>query len=139
MKITHIAIALFTLSLVSCKKYQEDGPLEYLVEQDVFDSTDKNGTLAQLYLNDIYANMPTGFNRIDGNLLDAATDDAMPSQTGTTIENIINGRISNAVTNPDGAWSKNYTGIRKVNLFLKKLTLYPSHLIFLSGKLRPGF
>jgi starch-binding outer membrane protein, SusD/RagB family len=127
MKIVSIIAitAITSVSLFSCKKYQDNGPLEYLVERDVFDSTDKNGTLAQQFLNDIYANMPTGFNRIDGNLLDAATDDAMPSQNGTTVDNIAYARISSAVSHPDGAWSKNYTGIRKVNMFLNKIDIVP--------------
>jgi hypothetical protein len=124
MRIIYIAICA-TLTLAGCKKYQDNGPLEYLTENDIFNPLDKNGTRAQQFLNDIYANMPTGFNRIDGNFLDAATDDAMPSQEGTNVENITYARISSVVTNPDGAWGKNYTGIHDVNLFLKKIDIVP--------------
>ena len=114
---------LVALSVAGCKKY-ENGPLENFTEEIIFDPLDQNGLNAQQFLANIYAEMPTGFNRIGGDLLDAATDDAMPSRFGTTIQSIIQGNLTNA-SHPDGAWSKYYGGIRKVNLFLSKIDIVP--------------
>lgn len=124
MKKLYIIISAMAI-LGACKKYQDNGPLEYLVESDIFNPADSNAVRAQQFLNNIYANMPNGFNRIDGNFLDAATDDALPSQDGTNIENIGYARISSVVTHPDGAWNKYYSGIHDANLFLKNIDIVP--------------
>lgn len=121
-----IYIGLFAvLVLLGCKKYQQDGPLENLTEDMVFDPNDKNGFYAEQYLNNLYSTLPGGFNRVGGDFLDAATDDAMPSRDGTEIENISQGRISSVISNPDGAWFDHYQTIRKVNVFLKRIDVVP--------------
>ncbi|WP_160710817.1 RagB/SusD family nutrient uptake outer membrane protein [Chitinophaga solisilvae] len=120
------------LAFTACKKpVQEEGPLEMLDEDYIFDPVDKNGNYSEQFLSDIYAQMPQGFNRIGGGftgagsaILDAATDDAVPSQNGGNIDNLIYGRLD-AVFNPDDAWGKNYTAIRKVNVFLAKVDRVP--------------
>jgi hypothetical protein len=116
--------AAVLLIYTGCSKFNDAGPLENLTESNVFDPTDQNGFYAEQYLNDIYAGLPNGFNRIDGNLIDAATDDAVPSQEGSDIDQITKGFISIS-SNPDDAWAKNYAGIRKVNLFLNKIDVVP--------------
>lgn len=123
MKRYSIGIALM-LVMAGCSKMQDAGPLNNLTEGLVFDSTDKNGYYAEQYVNDIYASLPNGFNRIDGNLLDAATDDAVTSQDGTNIDFFTKGFINSSL-NPDDAWFKNYAGIRKVNLLLAKIDVVP--------------
>lgn len=90
----------------------------------VFDSLDKNGTNAQLYLNNIYADMPKGFNRIDNDMLETATDDAMPSRPGTNINIFIKANLNNS-NNPDDSWTQNYASIRKVNIFLAQVGIVP--------------
>lgn len=121
-----VYIGLFAVMvLLGCKKYQQDGPLENLTDKLVFDPLDKNGIYAEQYLNNIYSTLPGGFNRISGDLLDAATDDAMPSREGTEIETISQGRISSVISNPDGSWATNYITIRKVNVFLKNIDVVP--------------
>lgn len=122
------AVLFFT----ACKKpVTEEGPLESLNEDYIFDPVDKNGNYSEQFLSDIYSQMPSGFNRIGGGftgagaaILDAATDDAVPSQNGGNIDNLIYGRLD-AVSNPDDAWAKNYTAIRKVNVFLGKVDRVP--------------
>src|SRR5690606_17675897 len=83
-----------------------------------------SGAYSEQFLHDIYSIMPDGFNRVDGNFLDAATDDAVPMQAGTQIDALSKGYLS-ASNNPDDAWSKNYEGIRKVNLYLQKIDIVP--------------
>jgi hypothetical protein len=122
MKYYLLTILAITL-LAGCRKNNE-GPVENYTEEYVFDPLDVNGIAAQQVLANIYADMPTGFNRIGGDVLDAATDDAMPSRNGTSIQTIISGNVTSS-SNPDDAWAKNYTGIRKVNLFLSKVGVVP--------------
>lgn len=118
-------IFVFALFTAACKKNVENQPLDQLTEGLVFDPADSIGTYTLQYLTDIYANsIPNGFNRIGGNLLDAATDDAIASQEGTSIENLSKGMI-NSGSNPDDAWAKNYTNIQKVNRFLAKVDVVP--------------
>lgn len=125
MKNLYIACiaAILSISFTACSK-SEDGPLERITDDYAFDPSDKNGRYAEMYLNDIYSVLPDGFNRIDGNFLDAATDDAISSQAGTGIDIFTKGFLT-ASNNPDDAWSKNYEGIRKVNLFLNKIDIVP--------------
>ncbi|MDQ8005316.1 MAG: RagB/SusD family nutrient uptake outer membrane protein [Pedobacter sp.] len=115
--------ACTALSFIGCAKI-EDGPLERLTENYVFDPTDRNGFYAEQFLNNIYSILPNGYNRVGGDLLDAATDDAMPSRDGVSIERFTTSSLS-ALSNPDDAWGKNYEGIRKVNIFLKNIDIVP--------------
>lgn len=119
-----LLIAVMTaLSLVGCTKI-EDGPLERITENYVFDPTDKNGFYVEQFLNNIYSILPSGYNRVGGDLLDAATDDAMPSRNAVSIERFTTSSLS-ALSNPDDAWAKNYEGIRKANIFLKNIDIVP--------------
>lgn len=122
MKKLFIAV-IAVLSLAGCAKI-EDGPLEKITEGYVFDPTDKNGFYAEQFLNNIYSILPNGYNRVGGDLLDAATDDAIPSRDGVDIERFTTSSLS-ALSNPDNQWSKYYEGIRKVNIFLANIDVVP--------------
>lgn len=124
MKKIYIGL-LAVLVLLGCKKYQENGPLENLTEDLVFDPLDKNGYYAEQYLNGIYSTLPMGFNRVGVDFLDAATDDAIGSTDGNAIEIISKGRISSVLISPDGSWTSSYATIRKANLFLNKIDVVP--------------
>ncbi len=116
------AFALF--ASVGCNKNLEEGPLENLDSSFIWDPVDKNGTYAEQYLNDIYGNMPNGWNRIGNSMLDAATDDAVPSQRNSTIDDLRFGRMD-PFGNPDDVWNSRYTSIRKVNVFLAQVDKVP--------------
>ncbi len=90
----------------------------------MWDVNDKNGQLSAFFLNYAYSYLPTGFNRIDGDFLDAATDDAIPSRINTAAESYTNGRIS-VMNNPDPYWARSYEGIRHVNVFLANIDEVP--------------
>jgi hypothetical protein len=122
-----LIIFVAAITLLGCKK-ENLGPVEQYTQGNVFDSLDKNGINAQLYLNNIYADLPTGFNRIDNDLLDAATDDAMPSRNGSNIQIFIKSNLTNN-NNPDDSWSKDYNSIQKVNLFLSQVGVVPVPLL----------
>jgi hypothetical protein len=101
----------------ACTKSLEDKPLELVTEQYLWDPTDSLGTNAGYFLDNIYAQLPNGYDRIGGDLLDAATDDAVPSRDGTSIATFTNGGYT-PFTNPDDSWASNYASIRMCNLFV---------------------
>ena len=110
-------LILMAFTYTSCQKL-EDWPMELITEEYLWDEKDSLGTNASYFLNTIYGEMPTGFNRIGGNLLCAATDDAVPSADNATVSRITNGGYS-PINNPDDSWNANYASIRKCNLFLQ--------------------
>ncbi|TDG37679.1 RagB/SusD family nutrient uptake outer membrane protein [Pedobacter changchengzhani] len=115
----YILFILLSASLLisACQKV-EDRPFEKITEDYVWDSKDSLGINASYFLNDIYADIPTGYNRIDGNVLATATDDAVPSADNTSISKFTNGGYT-ATVNADNAWQSNYASIRKCNLFVQ--------------------
>jgi len=72
------------------------------------------------FLNNIYNNLPDGYSRFNGAMLAAATDEAVCSYSGATVQ-LFNKNAINATTNPDDAWDTMYRGIRACNVFLKEL------------------
>jgi hypothetical protein len=115
-----ICIAALLFSVTSCKKMVESGPLEFTTVDNVFDPQDSVGLYTEQFLNNIYASLPKGFNRVGGNLLDAGSDDALPNSTLDNVQYYAIGAI-NASVLPDNTWDANYAGIRKVNIFLSKI------------------
>ncbi len=121
----YIALVIFAaITVSSCSKRYEKEPLENITEDYIWDVTDSSGIYARNFLQNIYTYLPTGFNRIDGSLLCAASDDAVPSQNGSTVNFLSNGGLS-PVLNPDDAWARNYQGIRKANEFLANIDRVP--------------
>jgi len=70
--------------LAGCKKY-ETFPVDKVTIQYVFDPRDSAGTNAQKYLFGIYQFLKSGHNRVGGDYLDAASDDAISSAQGTGV------------------------------------------------------
>src|SRR5690606_10583783 len=123
-KLLYIIFLVGITTIASCTKDPEKIPLEGLTEDYVFDPNDKNGVLAEQFLNNIYSHLPDGFNRISGDFLASATDDALPSRNNNNpIEVLRTGGLNSSSSNPDGAWADSYTGIRKANLFLSKIDI----------------
>ncbi len=116
-------LACAMLGLVSCSKFEQE-PEERILLDDVFDPTDKEGVQAKAYLFGIYSFLPNGFNRITGDMLDAATDDAVPSSETSDIRLFTNGQLT-AVNYPDNNWQNSYTIIRRANVFLQNITVVP--------------
>jgi hypothetical protein len=85
---------------------------------------DRLGTVAGFNLNDLYNYLPSGFDRINGDFLDAATGDAIPSRNNTVVQYYNNGSIS-VLNNPDPYWGNSYYGIRRANIFLKNINSVP--------------
>ncbi|WP_406826170.1 RagB/SusD family nutrient uptake outer membrane protein [Pedobacter sp. KACC 23697] len=129
MKITYynrfiLLFSLFGLLVLGACKKVETEPRDWIREDLVWDDQDKNATVAGFFLNSVYTYIPTGFNRIDGDYLDAASGDAIPSRNNTQVEFYTNGRIS-VVNNPDPYWGNSYAGIRAANIFLSNIDKVP--------------
>lgn len=119
----YILLSILVISAPSCKKF-ETYPEERIFETEVFDSTDVNGVQSTAYLMGIYSLLPSGFNRVDGDFLDAATDDAVSSFYGSGITLFNNGQLTSQNL-PDNNWALSYTIIRKCNVFLKNIGVVP--------------
>ncbi len=115
----YLLFILFSASLfnTACQKV-ENRPFEKVTEEYLWDSKDSLGTNASYFLNDIYGDIPNGYNRIGGDVLGSATDDAVPSSDNTSIARFTNGGYS-ATNNADDSWNSNYRSIRKCNLFVQ--------------------
>ena len=107
----------------SCKKYEEQ-PKDWFTSDLTFDSLDQNGIVAGYQLNNIYAYLPVGFDRVGGDFLDDGAGEAVPSTYNATAENYLNGTFS-TLNNPDPYWGNSYFGIRGANVFLKSIDRVP--------------
>ena len=118
-------VVICLLMFFGCSKKYEAEPLGLINDDIIFDPADKNADYTKQFLYGTYNQLPDWYNRVDGGFLDAGTDDALPSRFGTQPDFYRMGRIS-SVTLPDNAWSRNYMGIRRVNLFLSKIAVVPT-------------
>ena len=116
----------------SCRKYEEQ-PKDWFTKDMAFDQLDQNGIITGYVLNNIYTYIPDGFGRINGDFLDAATDDAVPSTLNKPIEYFTRGTVTSS-NNPEESpatgygltfWGNCYYGIRRANLFLANINQTP--------------
>ena len=119
-----LCAVLIISSATGCKKEVEDRKADAIMEDLVWDQADSIGVVTEFFVKNLYNYLPDGFNRIGGDYLDAATDDAIPSRNSTTVSYFTNGRVS-ALNYPDSYFAKAYAGIRRVNLLLQDSLLYP--------------
>lgn len=128
------SVLALNASIISCtKNVIEDGPIENQTEELTFDAKDSVGVNAELFLNNIYSSLPSGFNRVGGQLLDAGSDDALPSSITDNVQLYSNGGF-NELNLPDNVWDANYRAIRKVNLFLSKIDIVPLREVGLKAR-----
>lgn len=117
----------------SCKRDLETVPIEQQTLDVIFDSRDSAGVNANRFLYDSYLHLPGIHNRVGGDYLDAATDDAISSNTSnTSVFQLATGAYT-ANGYPDNQWSNFYTGIRQTNIFISNIDRVP-----LKGKLSNG-
>lgn len=128
MKINNCLYGLLLLSYifttVSCTKAFEDHPLTNTTDDYIWDSTDATGTYAKNFVAKIYSQLPGGYTRVNGVLLECASDDAVPSNGANATWNIINAGY-NPLSTYDDNWSNSYSAIRKINLFLANYRRVP--------------
>jgi hypothetical protein len=119
--------------LFSCKSDLEVEPIELQTLDQVFNSQDSAGVNAERFLIDIYSRLPRSYNRVGDDYLDAATDDAISSNSGNvSVQQLALGTYS-ADSYQDNQWANNYAGIRQTNIFISNIDKVP-----LKGKLPNG-
>ncbi len=125
--LTGIFTGMLAVAVTGCNKTMEDKPSETVPLNLIFDAKDSLGVNAQQFLYNIYGMLPNGYNRVNGNVLDAGSDDAVPSYINQSVESFSTGKIQPSSL-PDNAWNDMYAGIRKVNIFLSNIDAVPLNL-----------
>ncbi len=124
---------MVSLTAASCKRTLEEVPVEQQTLDQTFDSKDSAGVNANKFLYDIYTHIPGMFNRVGSDFLDAATDDAISSNTtNTSVQQLAQGTYA-STGYPDDQWATYYTAIRQANIFVTNIDKVP-----LKGKLANG-
>ena len=121
-----VAIAL-VIAIAGCKKY-EQFPVDKVGINAIFDPRDSAGVNAQKYLFGIYSVLKNGHNRIAGDYLDAASDDAISSASGpSNVTTILATASYNSYTIPaeESLWGTYYAGIRQANEFVNNIDVVP--------------
>jgi len=119
--------------MVSCRK-SEKFPVDKVSGIYVFDPRDSAGTTALKYLLNVYSVIKIGHNRVGGDYLDAASDDAVSSSKGDQVTILATGDYT-AIDLPAGenVWSStnstntaNYwNGIRSATEFMAGIGVVP--------------
>ncbi len=138
-------ILLITLAgtalICGCRK-SETFPVDKVTDYFVFNPLDSAGDAAHGYLYQIYAIVKNGHNRVAGDYLDAASDDAVSSKSGTVQVRLMATNGVNSFTFPSGEnfWeetvatgipansgtpSSYWAGIRAANTFITHIGAVP--------------
>jgi len=141
-KIKYTLLGCLSLAAITACDIYEDVPIERFTQDYVFSPTDSMGVNAMKYLNSIYYAMPNGHNRVGGDYLDAATDDAITSAVSENdIQRLAAGqytassRVGYTTDNPsrimgDMDWGGYYTAIRQAITFVNHIDEVPLMLTF---------
>lgn len=127
----HFRILIFLAgcmtAVISCRKDYEVIPLEKVTIEYVFDKDDSLGTYANKFLNSIYSKLPGGYNRVGGDLLDAASDDAVSGLAGTSaVSQLATGAYTSyAGIDGESPWNSCYAAIRAASLFVSNIDVSP--------------
>lgn len=129
----HALAAGLLLITTACKKTWEDVPLEQFTEEYVWDVNDSLGVKARGFLGTIYKYLPDGYNRLSGDLLDAASDDAISSANGATDVQRLATASFTSTNNPEDPWNNCYSQIRKTSIFLNNFDNVPLNIKMADG------
>jgi len=125
----NIFILILSVSVIftACQQDYETMPVEQFTIDFVFSTTDSLGVKAHEYLNAVYSYLDEGYNRVNGDYLDAATDDAVTSSLSQT--DVYKLSIGNytpvSLISSEMRWSKYYKGIRTANTFIENIDVVP--------------
>ena len=132
-----LVLAGIILSVSSCQKQYESSPLgQVTTASNVFNTQDSAGVAALQYLSTCYSQtLLNGNNRVSGDYLDAASDDAVSnSLTVSAVQQIATGAYTAAAPNADDEWTHCYFGIRDCTLFIDNIYQVPLKAKLASGK-----
>src|SRR5258708_5546175 len=132
-----IAATILAAAVTACQKQYEPVPLGEQVTLDyAFDTKDSAGQLALTFLSTCYLeSLPNGHDRVGGDYLDAASDDAVSNKLSVSpVTQIATGAYSAAAPNGDDDWTHNYSAIRDCNVFINNIYRVPLAEKLLSGR-----
>ncbi|MHB8206424.1 RagB/SusD family nutrient uptake outer membrane protein [Mucilaginibacter sp.] len=128
-----IGVCLIILVIGACRK-SETFPVQDVTIQYVFNPLDSAGTGALKFLLNVYSVVPYGHNRVKPDYLDAASDDAVSSGTGTQVTTLSTAAY-NSIDLPtyENVWSNTnstntanfWNGIRYANEFINNIGVVP--------------
>jgi hypothetical protein len=130
-----LLIAVVCITAFGCTK-SEKFPVDKNSAYYIFNPLDSAGKNAQSYLLGVYATVKFGHNRVGGDYLDAASDDAVSSKTGVVqVTQLATGAYSAQTmpndervweeTNAGGNFSSYWSGIRTANMFINNIGVVP--------------
>lgn len=111
----------------ACEGDFEPLPVEQYTIDFVFSKSDSNGVNAKSYLNTVYSQLLNGHNRVGGDYLDAATDDAVSSAVTTNdVQRLATGAYNAASqVGSDMLWVQLYRNIRTATTFITNIKSVP--------------
>ena len=121
---------------VSCTDGYEPEPVELVSIDFVFSKTDSLGTNAVKFMNNIYATLQNGHNRVGSDYLDAASDDAISiNVSDPDVYKLAMGRYTASTrVESDMRWKEYYSGIRKANILINHIDVVPFMLTYKNAK-----
>ena len=132
-----ITVTILAAAFTACQKQYEPVPLGEQITLDyAFDTKDSAGVLALSYLSTCYLEtLPNGHNRVGGDYLDAASDDAISNKlTVSAVQQMATGAYSAGSPSSDDDWTHNYSAIRDCNIFINDIYRVPLAEKLLSGR-----
>jgi len=136
MKRITIFLPLIFLVLGGCISLDKDVDTN-LTKDEIF----SDERYAAGFLNSAYREVINGYNRIDGAMFACASDEAVCSYSGSSIQGFNNGSINQSYNPESVVWTNMYTGIRKTNMFLAELnkTIKSAGLLDISTTSRENY
>ena len=133
--LTLIGVGLL-FTAVSCTDGYEPEPVELVSIDFVFSKTDSLGTNAVKFMNNIYATLQNGHNRVGSDYLDAASDDAISiNVSDPDVYKLAMGRYTASTrVESDMRWKEYYSGIRKANILINHIDVVPFMLTYKNAK-----
>ena len=138
--LTFLGVGLLFMAS-ACNDGYEKEPVEHFTLDYLFSKADSAGIQARYFLNNIYyEHLPSGYNRINGDFLDAASDDAISiNNNEPEIYKLFMGRYSAVSRLTDMEWGGYYQGIRKANILINNIDVVPFNLTYINalGETKP--
>lgn len=138
--LTFLGVGLLFMAS-ACNDGYEKEPVEHFTLDYLFSRADSAGIQARYFLNNIYyEHLPSGYNRINGDFWDAASDDAISiNNNEPEIYKLFMGRYSAVSRLTDMEWGGYYQGIRKANILINNIDVVPFNLTYINalGETKP--
>ncbi|CAG9902178.1 Cell surface glycan-binding lipoprotein, utilization system for glycans and polysaccharides (PUL), SusD family [Bacteroides ovatus] len=138
--LTFLGVGLLFMAS-ACNDGYEKEPVEQFTLDYLFSKVDSAGIQSRYFLNNIYLeHLYSGYNRINGDFLDAASDDAISiNNNEPEVYKLFMGRYSAVSRLTDMEWGEYYQGIRKANILINNIDVVPFNLTYVNalGETKP--